>query len=192
MRKISLRLLAILTLGCVFAEAAHADDWTFYFGGSIGRTKSKEDACFTTELPCDRSNNSSGVQLGVELDKNWAIEGGYRSLGRIVDQNDGKGTYTIIKTKLVEADVIGMLPIERFVPYLKGGFYFARNAMDSTMIAPANGNQGGWTYGAGLGFDLTKNIRVRAEWQRYNNVGHANVGVRTDVETSMLGAVIRF
>jgi opacity protein-like surface antigen len=191
MKRTALKILTGLALA-VAAQAASADDWTFYIGASAGRTKSAEDACFTPNLPCDRSNQSYGGQIGLEFDPNWAIEGGYRSLGRIVDQNDKAGTYTIVKTKLVELDVLGQLPIGRFVPYLKGGAYLARNQMDSTMITPANANQGGWTYGAGIRFDVTKNIGVRAEWQRYNNVGAAAVGVRTDVETAMLGAVLRF
>jgi opacity protein-like surface antigen len=191
MRKTTLKILTGLAL-CIGAQAACADEWTFYLGASAGRSKSNEDACFTTSLPCDRSNNSSGLQAGVEFDPNWAVELGYRSLGRIVDQSDGAGTYTIVKTKLVEADVLWQYPIWRVAPYLKAGAYLAHNQMDSTMIPPANANQGGWTYGVGMRFDVTKNFGVRVEWQRYNNVGASTVGVRTDVETTMLGAVLRF
>jgi len=191
MRKIPLGILTAVAL-IIAAQAARADDWTFYIGASAGRTKSSEDACFTPSLPCDRSNQSYGGQIGLEFDQYWAIEGGYKSLGRVVDQNDKAGTYTIVKTKLVEGDVLLQYPIGSFAPYVKGGLYLARNQMDSTMITPANANQGGWTYGVGLRFDVTKNIGVRAEWQRYNNVGSSEVGFRADVETAMLGAVLRF
>jgi len=123
----------------------------------------------------------------------YSLFDGYKDLGRIVDQNDmTTGNSILVKSRLGEMSVLGMFPIGRFVPYLRGGAYYAHNAMESNMIAAATGDQANWTVGAGLRFDVTKWLAVRAEWQRYNNVGHANVGVRTDVETSTLGVLLRF
>jgi OOP family OmpA-OmpF porin len=194
MKKTTLKILTAVALG-IAAQAACAadDDFTLYLGASGGRTKTADGGCVVSPevMPCDRSNNSYGVQVGVERG-NWALELGYKSLGRIADSNDGMGNYSIIKTKLFEADVLAQMQIWRLWPYLKGGAYFARNALDSTIVPPANGNQGGWTYGVGVRFDVLKNVGVRLEWQRYNNVGHSNVGLRTDVETTTLGAVLRF
>ena len=192
MRKTALKILSALAL-CLGAQAASADDWTWYVGASIGRTKTGDAGCIFPDMPCDRSSNNGGVQAGVEFDKNWAVEVGYKDLGRIVDQNDmTTGNSILVKSRLGEMSVLGMFPIGRFVPYLRGGAYYAHNAMESNMIAAATGDQANWTVGAGLRFDVTKWLAVRAEWQRYNNVGHANVGVRTDVETSTLGVLLRF
>jgi opacity protein-like surface antigen len=189
-----LKILMAVVLGVVAQAASAADDeFVFYLGASAGRTKTGDAGCLVDPnvMPCDRSNNSYGFQVGLERGI-WAFELGYKSLGRIADSNDGMGNYSIIKTKLAEADVLVQYPIWRLAPYLKGGAYFARNALDSTIVAPANGNQGGWTYGAGIRFDILKNFGARVEWQRYNNVGQANVGFRADVETTTLGAVLRF
>jgi len=194
MRTTTLKILMAVVLGIAAQAACAADDeFIFYLGASGGRTKTGDAGCIVdpSVMPCDRSNNSYSFQAGIERGI-WGLEVGYKSLGRIADSNDGQGNYSIIKTKLVEADVLLQYPIWKLAPYLKGGAYFARNSLDSTIVPPANGNQGGWTYGVGIRFDVLKNLGVRAEWQRYNNVGHANVGFRADVETATLGAVLRF
>ena len=49
-----------------------------------------------------------------------------------------------------------------------------------------------WTYGAGASWDVFTHAGLRVEWQRFNNVGGQEVGLRTDVDLMSLGAYIKF
>jgi hypothetical protein len=74
------------------------------------------------------------------------------------------------------------------------GVYRARTTLDQegSFFAPVHdaGTKSGWTYGAGLSYTLGR-FGLRAEWQRYNNVGADTVGT-DDIDVFSLGALFRF
>ena len=41
-------------------------------------------------------------------------------------------------------------------------------------------------------FDITRNIALRGEWQRYSDFGGGQVGGETDVDVMSLGVMVRF
>jgi opacity protein-like surface antigen len=45
--------------------------------------------------------------------------------------------------------------------------------------------------GAGVGYDLTRNVALRAEWDRYFRVGDASTG-RGDIDQYTVGVAYRF
>ena len=183
----------ILIFGlAAFAHAALAQDRVFYFGGSLGKTEAKVDACSGATLPCDRKDQNWGLQAGLEFDRNFGAEIGYRDLGKVTEQNDNAGMVASVKTKLVEAVGIAALPIERVSLYGKGGVYGARSVLTSNFLTSGSGKNTNWTYGVGVRYDVLRHFGVRLEWQRYNNLGGNTVGFRSDVNTLSLGAVFRF
>jgi opacity protein-like surface antigen len=76
--------------------------------------------------------------------------------------------------------VAGVPFANRFFAYGKSGFYRAETEVSSALLAASDKNTGA-TFGAGVRFNLTRNIGIRAEWQRYGNVGGGNVG-KDDVD----------
>ena len=189
--KKSIPLILIFGLAAC-AHAALAQDRVFYLGASLGKTEAKEDACSGATLPCDRKDQTLGLQAGLEFDRHFGAEIGYRSLGKVTEQNDNAGMTATVKSKLVEAVGIAALPIERFSLYGKGGVYGARSVLTSSFLASGSSKNTNWTYGVGVRYDVLRRVGVRLEWQRYNNLGGNDVGFRSDVNTLALGAVFRF
>ena len=72
---------------------------------------------------------------------------------------------------------------------VRAGAYRARTTEDQTG-ASAGGTNSGLTYGLGAGFMLWK-LGVRAEWQRYDNVGTPSTR-KDDVDAISVGALIKF
>ncbi len=186
---------AIVILGFAASTAAcgqaAAQDSGVYLGGSLG-TATAKDSCSSAVLPtCDRSGASWGVEAGYQFSRSLAAEIGYRNLGRISEQSGG-GMSAEVKSGLGEALLIAGLPIERLTVYGKGGIYRAKTTLRSNFLTEGNNRNVGWTLGVGLGYEITRHLAVRLEWQRYNNLGGDAVGFRSDVDVSSLGAIVRF
>jgi len=50
-------------------------------------------------------------------------------------------------------------------------------------------NNAGWTAGLGAGYDITRNLTARLEWQRYFNVGGDNIGGKTDYDVMRIAGL---
>ena len=60
------------------------------------------------------------------------------------------------------------------------------------MGVSANESNTDLTFGFGLRYDLNKSVGVRAEWQRYGDVGGGDIGGESDVDVISLGVIFRF
>jgi hypothetical protein len=169
-----------------------------YFGGSVGNAESKENACFATggTVTCDRKGEVAWSAFGgVMFTPNFGIEGGYHNLGKIVEAADATtGDRAWVRTRLGEVVAVGALPwIAGITFYVKGGGYYARSKYTGTFgPAGADSTTKQWTYGAGVSWDVFKHAGLRAEYQRFNNVGGREIGLRTDVDVASLGAYLKF
>ena len=199
MNKSKFVALFVALLGLAAAAPAAAQ-MSLYFGGSIGNTEAHQDACQDAQFGCDRSDTSYAGHLGFMFSPNWGIEVTGRNMGKIVERTFGDGTAAEWKSKAVDAVVVGALPFSqiglgnRFAVYGKAGGYYARTNVESSSpsVASAERTNRQWTYGVGVSYDVFKWFRLRAEWQRYNNVGASEVGMRADVNVLSGGAVIVF
>ncbi|TMH82921.1 MAG: hypothetical protein E6H47_13545 [Betaproteobacteria bacterium] len=48
------------------------------------------------------------------------------------------------------------------------------------------------TFGLGVQYDVSRELGVRGEWQRYKNIGGDNVGGKSDVDVLSIGGIWRF
>ena len=48
------------------------------------------------------------------------------------------------------------------------------------------------TYGVGVGWNLSKNVALRAEYQQYNNVGDENTTGQSDVSVMGINGIFKF
>lgn len=177
----SLGLLAVAVAG----PAAAQDDEGLYLGGSVGYSQSKE-ICKSLAIPCDANDTAWRGFAGHQFNRNFSLEVGYANLGEVT------GVGATYKREVKAFDLSAMLafPVsERLSVLVRLGAYRARTTEDQTG-ASTGGTNSGLTYGLGAGFMLWK-LGMRAEWQRYDNVGTPSA-LKDDIDVISVGALIRF
>ena len=187
-----------LLVGLAVNAPALAEGGGFYFGGSLGKAESKESACFrdsTSGFTCDRKGEVAwSAFAGVMVNKYFGVEGGYHNLGKIVEvANDTTGDRAWARSYLGELVAVAAFPIQSVSIYAKGGGYYGKTTLTGSFVPPdvwSTTKQ--WTYGAGVSWDVFRHAGLRAEWQRFNNVGGQEIGFRSDVDLMSLGAYIKF
>lgn len=206
-------LCAVLGAALVPCGQAFAQDETkgFYAGISAGQSKFK-GACDSDSgvavSNCKDTDTAWKIFGGYQFTPNLAVELGYNDFGRISgDATVSLGGSTFAGNAKIEATAfeltgVGMLPLgHQFSVYGKLGVYYAETKASAnvTMTTPpfASGsssqsdNNTNLTFGLGARYDFTKNIAVRAEWQRFSKVGSDEVG-KGDIDVLAIGALYRF
>lgn len=205
--------LGLAVLAAITSQFAMADDSGWYAGANVGQSRAKIDnARITSQLlgggatavSIAENNRDTGYKLfgGYRVNKNFAIEGGYFNLGRFgyVATTTPPGTLSgNIKLQGVNLDGVGTLPItEQFSVFGRLGLNYAQardNFVSTGLVpAPANPNPGknqvNYKFGAGLQYDFTEALAMRAEVERYR-INDA-VGNKGDIDLYSLGLIYRF
>lgn len=207
-------------LGAALAPCAFAQDAAkgFYAGISLGQSKFK-DACSSDPearvTSCRDHDTAWKIFGGYQFTPNLALEVGYNDFGKA----KGSATFAFANipfpgtTASGTADVaaeataweltgIGSWPLaNRFSVYGKLGAYYGevKATVNGTITNPPAGSFSGsmkdtntnLTFGLGARYDITHNIAVRAEWQRFSKMGGDDVG-KADVDVFAIGALYRF
>jgi opacity protein-like surface antigen len=166
------------------AAAQSMDMSAFYIGGSIGQSQLK-DSCEGV-ADCDDKDTAWRFIAGYQINKSFAVELGYTDLG------EASAPGASAEASALEVVGLGFLPLgNHFSLYGKAGFY------RGTVEASGGGgsvdeSNNGLTFGAGVQWDFGRNLGLRAEWQRYADVGGDDVGGETDVDVMNLGVIFRF
>ncbi len=193
----------LATLGfaaaAAFAGSALAQDKTqetgFYAGLAIGQSKIK-DFCGSvnglgTGLSCDDKDTAWKVFGGYQFNRYIAAEGAYTDFGKIT--LNGPGGNAEIKSNAWELLAVGSYPIgtSGFAPYIKAGVYRGEAKLSSSVGISAKEHNNDWTAGLGVRYDIMRNFAVRAEWQRYADIGGGDSG-KSDVDVISIGALYKF
>jgi len=193
MSTIKLFAAVVLVLsGLVAASAAPAQG--FYIGGSVGQSDF-DDSNVIPDLITSGSVDGSdtgfkifgGYQFspyfGLEL--SWVDLGKASYSGRFGALNVTGGT---LETSGLNFSAVGTLPLgSNFALFGKVGFFaWESNASDVTGGLPFYGTEDGSdvSYGIGASFNFTRNLSLRAEWERFKAVG--------DIDLLSVGVVFRF
>jgi len=169
----SLSCTAVLLLvGAVGAAHAGAP----YVGGALGGTDYGSNASGI-------SGSGSGVGgklfVGYQFTPYVAIEGGAVDLGHL-NRDPGR-----IQGDGVYADVVGRLPLNDKWALL-GSIGAARIKLDT----PNGSDRGnGLKLGLGAQYDLTRNVALRGEWERYQP---REFGERPKIDQYTLGVHVAF
>jgi len=207
------KLLLTISL-LAFAGVASAQQSGFYGGISLGQAKANSSTgAFDNALTASGSisglsstldNKDEGfkLRLGYQLSEIMAVEGGYVDFGKA----KYSGTYTVpgagsangqMETRGVNFDLLRRLPINRdFSVFAKGGLLLSReeskvSSADGTVATSNTATTLRPGLGLGAEYALSKSVGLRAEWERYYNVGNSSTG-KGDVDLLSAGVNLRF
>ena len=166
------------------------DDDVHLAGGEIGQADHKLDcnqfANIGAKAPitCDTKDTAYRVFAGYQFHRAFSVEGGYANLGKpTVTDATGSGE---IDSTLWDLSVIGALPVGPVSIFGRlGGF------AGKTEIPGKSHDKLGYLFGAGVGFDIGKNIG-RGEWKRYLKTGGGELMECICLEDTQHGAAAGF
>ena len=142
-----IKQITAATLLAVASFAASAAEPSFYVGGDVGSSKPED---------LDGRKASYGIFAGYQFDENFAIEAGYRNLGKW----DILGVD--LKTNQLALSVIGSVPVaDQVAVYGRVGY----NRVEAKALGEKE-HENKALFGVGVSYQFTKEISGRVEWQR--------------------------
>ncbi len=204
--------LGLMALAAIASPYVLAQDAGWYMGANVGQSRATiDDARITSGLQAGGftsstitdDDRSTGFKIfgGYQLNKNFAIEGGYFNLGEFGYSATTVPAGTLrgdIKVQGLNLDLVGILPItEKFSAFGRAGVNYAE-AKDrfagtgAVRVTNPNPSKRAANYKVGLGmqYAFTDALAVRGEVERYR-INDA-VGNKGDVDMISVGLVYRF
>jgi OOP family OmpA-OmpF porin len=168
--------VSLVAAGFAVSVPAHAQTQNpgWYAGGSLGQMEAEGDC--PGGWSCDRNDTSFKIFGGYRINRNFAAEAFYADWGKIkVSRGVVNATGELSSLGLA---ALGILPVgQQFELFGKLGL--ARTEQKATGSAPGvsltNRDTGSeLILGVGGAFNFTRNLALRAEWERLND-SEANV-----------------
>ncbi|HYL26144.1 MAG TPA: outer membrane beta-barrel protein [Burkholderiales bacterium] len=209
------RTVLCAVLGAALAPCGYAfaqdEAKGFYAGLSIGQSKfpgACDSEAGVTLSNCKDTDTAWKIFGGYQFTPNLALELGYNDFGRISsDATVTMGGTTFTGNARIEATAfeltgVGTWPLaHQFSVYGKLGVYYAETKSSANVqqttppfasgSSSASDNNTNLTFGVGARYDITRNIAVRAEWQRFSKVGGDSTG-KGDIDVLAIGGLYRF
>jgi OOP family OmpA-OmpF porin len=205
-------VLAILALVVASGSApVLAADNNFYGVASIGWSNLNADSSsvdafnartgFTSSSTATSSGNAGGkVQLGYNLGKTFALEGGFTYLGKAdFTSVTNAGAFGGSKEAgLFNLDLVAKFPMTEQFSFLArfGGYYWkTKNEMpNATTLGTTSVNDNGFDFkaGAGVQYEFNPRFSMRGEFERFNGVGKTETSGDSKVNLLTVGAVLKF
>lgn len=196
-----LATIAVAALLAAAALPAWSQDSGAYLGASIGQARAKEFCDDSGGLSCDDKDTAWKVFGGYQFNRHFAVEVGYADLGEVGASGvvSGVSVSGNIEATAFELMAVGSIPVrDRLSVYGKVGLYRAETERSlsgtlGTISVTDNDKETNTdlTFAFGVKFDITRNLGVRAEWQRYLDVGGGDIG-EDDIDVLSVGLVYRF
>jgi OmpA-OmpF porin, OOP family len=207
-----IKIAVIATVSLLMAAPALAADptGTWYLGAGAGQSRAKiADSSISSVLlgsgrtagatTKDETDFSYKFFAGYQMNRYFAVEGGVFNLGEY------SFTTTTVPAATLNGslknhrggnlDLVGRIPIgEQFSVFARLGVQTSKTTdlFGGTAVAATapSKNRTDYKAGAGAEFDFTKNVGVRAEWERYR-VGDGFNG-KLDVDVVSASLLYRF
>ena len=180
--------LAMLIAGSLLAAPQANAQWIqdkFYVGASIGQSDVETSIAspLITSGTVDGKDNAFKIFGGLQWHPNWAAEIAYVDLGTVSYSGSFVGipvTNGTIEVTGFSLGIVGNLPLgDRFSVHGKFGFWgYEQVARDTSGGLPFNdtASDSDIFFGLGAGFQITKMVGVRLEWEQYQmNADKANL-----------------
>src|SRR6266446_3245797 len=187
-------LSAVVMAAPAVGTAQARGDTGWYVGASVGQSKTRHFDCAGFSS-CDTKAAAFGVLGGYRINRNFAAELGYHDFGRVTFS--APGVSGNIKANAAELVGLGAYPFgNQFSVYGKLGAYRAESKVSASVAGLGSGGlkdrNTDLTFGLGAQYDVTREAGVRAEWQRYKNVGGDDTGGKSDIDVISIGLIWRF
>jgi OOP family OmpA-OmpF porin len=192
-KKHTLKLLALTSLGSLFATGALAQDAGYtYFGLSAGQSHGKADvggmtayqlrgatpAVTVTGVVRDDTENAYRVFLGYQFNRNFGLEASFFNLGKFNYQattSNGGTLHGDTKIQGGGVDMVGTLPLSdtwSLLGRVGGQFAKTRNVFTGTgatfTASPTpSARQFNYKVGAGVQYTVSPHFLVRGEAEQY-------------------------
>jgi OOP family OmpA-OmpF porin len=188
-----------LASALAFTGPAIAQDTGFYVGGALGQSSFDVDCTGTTS--CDDEDSSWKIFGGYQFNKNFALEFGYADLGEAT-ASVSVPPFTVngsLEATVWELVAVGSLPLaDRFSIFGKIGLYRADTDINASVpglgSASESDSNTDLTFGIGARYDFARNLGVRLEWQRYQDVGgdFGGATLESDVDVMSVAVIWKF
>lgn len=174
------RTLVIASTLFAAAGAAHAADAGLYGYGNLGYADQKVDGLSNTH----NRNGAGGLGVGMRVNDNLAVEGGYAYYGKTKADNGE------LKRDGARVAALGILPVSDRVDVY--GAASANYVHTKATVNGVSGTANDWApgLGVGVGYKLTDRVGVRAGYDRIMNVGDG--AQKTDMNLYNVGLTARF
>jgi OOP family OmpA-OmpF porin len=187
----------LLLAGALAAAPAAAQDKGLYAGGSVGQVE-YADTCTDLSPISSCMDHDTGWRAfaGYNFNRNFALEFGYVDLGEVRAEGTLNGTPAGFVATATGFDFSALFSFgitERLSGFGRLGAFRIRTdaqALFGTGFDTGGETNTGFTYGAGVGYQLGK-IGLRAEWVHYDNVGGVTTGEDT-MDFYAVGLLWRF
>jgi OOP family OmpA-OmpF porin len=205
-------LLSLMTLAIMTSPITLAEDAGWYIGGNIGQSRADIDeeriadgllANGFSEALVQEDSIDLGYKFygGYQINRHFAIEGGYFDLGKFnfTSTTQPAGTFNgSIKLRGINVDLVGFIQVtEKLSAFGRVGLNYAdtRDSFSGTgfvnVLTPnAKERDTHLKIGAGLQYAFTEKLAARLETERYR-IDDA-VGNHGDVDLISVGLVYRF
>ncbi len=204
-------LLAALAGSPVVHAQSTPPDQGFYLGASAGQARTdvptgefNDDllglGVATARTTSDDKDTGWKLYAGYQFNRNLALELGYADLGKFtltgVTTGPSIRAHGDIKVKALSLDAVGIAPVagrvalfgKLGVTYWDTDINVSATGAGLTDRSSDSDDGFGWKAGLGARFDITRNVGVRLEWERYFRVGED----KDDVDLLSLGLQFRF
>jgi OOP family OmpA-OmpF porin len=156
-------------------------DSGWYVGGSIGQ--SEADSSCPAGFTCDFKDTDWKIFGGYRINRNFAAEAFYADHGEIKVSRGGASATG--KSSTFGAAALGILPLGGGQFELFGKLGIGSTSVDATASAGgfstgASDSGSDLLYGVGAMFNFSRNLGVRAEYERYNDseINVLSVGIQ--------------
>jgi OOP family OmpA-OmpF porin len=186
----------VAALALMSSPALAQDTKGFYIGLGAGMSDFK-DACDGISGPgvsCDDSDTATKVFGGYQFNRNFAVEVGYTDLGKGSASQTGVGSASL-EASGFEILAVGIAPLNpQWSLYGKLGIFSSEVDLKVSPGLGTNESESGTdlTYGFGVGWNITKNFTLRAEYQVYSDLGDENTTGEGDVNVLGVNVIFRF
>lgn len=150
------------------APASSSSQAPNYLGASIGSTTT--DGFCDGLSACENSDKSWKAYAGVRMNDNLVLEGGYVDFGK-QSGTTSTGAISQQATAFTATGVASVPLTDQIEAFGKAGV--ARWTVEQTAAGTATESTGtDVLVGIGANYDLGDNMGVRAEWERYKDIGN--------------------
>lgn len=202
-----------LGLSAGVAAPAMAVDWgtgaAWYIGLSGGESRSQagggdigsaltSNGLVPLSSSLDDTDTGWKIYLGNQINQNFAVEIGYIDFGEFgfgATTAGGALSGTLDSERGGFIDALGIIPLaNNFSVFGKVGGYTVRTELKGSGAGgsvSSSDRSSDWKYGLGAGYDFNRNMGVRVEWERFNDVGDTST-TQGDMDLTSIGVVYKF